>query len=57
MAQWMQMKQLIAYLATQTLNHLYPHSFPLDVRCYLANWIEEQRWYETHEHARIHVGM
>ncbi|KAM9429722.1 uncharacterized protein ACWYII_017740 [Salvelinus alpinus] len=41
MAQWIQMKQLIAYLATQTLNHLYPPSFPL--RCYLANWIEDQR--------------
>uniref|UniRef100_A0A674CD63 Signal transducer and activator of transcription n=1 Tax=Salmo trutta TaxID=8032 RepID=A0A674CD63_SALTR len=44
MAQWTQMKQLIPYLATQTLNELYSPSFPMDVRCYLANWIEEQRW-------------
>ncbi|CAB1330177.1 unnamed protein product, partial [Coregonus sp. 'balchen'] len=44
MAQWMQMKQLIPYLAPQILNQLYTPSFPLDVRCYLANWIEEQRW-------------
>ncbi|CAB1336768.1 unnamed protein product [Coregonus sp. 'balchen'] len=43
MAQWTQMKQLIPYLATQTLNELYSPSFPMDVRCYLANWIEEQR--------------
>uniref|UniRef100_A0A8C7MC38 Signal transducer and activator of transcription n=1 Tax=Oncorhynchus kisutch TaxID=8019 RepID=A0A8C7MC38_ONCKI len=44
MAQWTQMKQLIPYLATQILNELYSPSFPMDVRCYLANWIEEQRW-------------
>ncbi|XP_012991812.1 signal transducer and activator of transcription 6 isoform X1 [Esox lucius] len=44
MAQWAQMKQLIPYLPTQALNELYPNSFPMDVRCYLANWIEEQRW-------------
>ncbi|KAJ8017089.1 hypothetical protein DPEC_G00014150 [Dallia pectoralis] len=44
MAQWAQMKQLIPYLPTQALNELYPDCFPMDVRCYLANWIEEQRW-------------
>uniref|UniRef100_A0A8C7TQ86 Signal transducer and activator of transcription n=1 Tax=Oncorhynchus mykiss TaxID=8022 RepID=A0A8C7TQ86_ONCMY len=47
MAQWTQMKQLIPYLATQILNELYSPSFPMDVRCYLANWIEEQRWYDV----------
>ncbi|KAK6308467.1 hypothetical protein J4Q44_G00217380 [Coregonus suidteri] len=30
MAQWMQMKQLIPYLAPQILNQLYTPSFPLD---------------------------
>ncbi|KAG7471825.1 hypothetical protein MATL_G00102120 [Megalops atlanticus] len=42
MAQWEQ----VQYLSTQTLSELYPPTFPMDVRCYLANWIEEQCWDE-----------
>ncbi|XP_030623180.1 signal transducer and activator of transcription 6 [Chanos chanos] len=44
MALWAEMTQRLQYLPTQTLNELYPASFPMDVRHYLANWIEEQRW-------------
>ncbi|KTG42584.1 hypothetical protein cypCar_00003253, partial [Cyprinus carpio] len=44
MALWAQMTPRLQYLPTQTLNELYPDSFPLDVRHYLASWIEEQRW-------------
>ena len=45
MAQWDQMKLLVQQLQSQTLNDLYPGSFPMDVRHYLANWIEDQPWY------------
>lgn len=45
MAQWDQMKLLVQRLPNQTLNELYPPSFPMDVRHYLANWIEDQPWY------------
>uniref|UniRef100_A0A8C1QB55 Signal transducer and activator of transcription n=3 Tax=Cyprinus carpio TaxID=7962 RepID=A0A8C1QB55_CYPCA len=34
----------LQFLPTQILNELYPDTFPLDVRHYLASWIEEQRW-------------
>ncbi|RXN11723.1 signal transducer and activator of transcription 5B-like isoform X1 [Labeo rohita] len=44
MALWAQMTPQLQYLPTQTLNELYPDTFPLDVRHYLATWIEEQRW-------------
>ncbi|XP_016315951.1 signal transducer and activator of transcription 5B-like [Sinocyclocheilus anshuiensis] len=44
MALWAQMTPQLQYLPTQTLNELYPDTFPLDVRHYLASWIEEQRW-------------
>ncbi|XP_031421647.1 signal transducer and activator of transcription 6 isoform X2 [Clupea harengus] len=44
MAQWDQMKLLVQQLQSQTLNDLYPGSFPMDVRHYLANWIEDQPW-------------
>ncbi|XP_043080065.1 signal transducer and activator of transcription 6 isoform X2 [Puntigrus tetrazona] len=44
MALWAQMTPQLQYLSTQTLNELYPETFPLDVRHYLASWIEEQRW-------------
>uniref|UniRef100_A0A3B1J977 Signal transducer and activator of transcription 6, interleukin-4 induced n=1 Tax=Astyanax mexicanus TaxID=7994 RepID=A0A3B1J977_ASTMX len=36
--------QLLPKLPNQTLNELYPDTFPIDVRHYLANWIEDQRW-------------
>uniref|UniRef100_A0A673N9W2 Signal transducer and activator of transcription n=1 Tax=Sinocyclocheilus rhinocerous TaxID=307959 RepID=A0A673N9W2_9TELE len=44
MALWAQMTPKLQYLPTETLNELYPDTFPLDVRHYLASWIEEQRW-------------
>uniref|UniRef100_A0AAR2L341 Signal transducer and activator of transcription n=1 Tax=Pygocentrus nattereri TaxID=42514 RepID=A0AAR2L341_PYGNA len=40
----MQISQQLPHLTNQTLNELYPDTFPIDVRHYLANWIEEQRW-------------
>ncbi|KAG9340274.1 hypothetical protein JZ751_021721 [Albula glossodonta] len=42
MAQWKQVQLQLQYLSTQDLNELYPPAFPMDVRCYLASWIEEQ---------------
>ncbi|KAM4610102.1 signal transducer and activator of transcription 6 [Polymixia lowei] len=45
MAQWTQMNQLFRYLQTQTVTDLYPPAtFPIEVRYFLADWIEEQRW-------------
>ncbi|XP_058619339.1 signal transducer and activator of transcription 6 isoform X1 [Onychostoma macrolepis] len=44
MALWAQMTPQLQYLPTQTLNELYPDTFPLDIRHYLASWIEEQGW-------------
>ncbi|KAM7411987.1 hypothetical protein PAMA_021789 [Pampus argenteus] len=45
MAQWMHMTQLIQYLPGPTVNDLYPsNSFPIEVRHFLADWIEKQRW-------------
>ncbi|RXM94653.1 hypothetical protein EOD39_17755 [Acipenser ruthenus] len=32
-------------LPTETLNSLYPPTFPIEVRHYLASWLEEQPWY------------
>ncbi|XP_062397256.1 signal transducer and activator of transcription 6 [Sardina pilchardus] len=47
MAQWEQMKLLVQRLPTQALSELYPPStFPMDVRHYLASWIEDQPWEE-----------
>ncbi|XP_076133057.1 signal transducer and activator of transcription 6 isoform X2 [Alosa pseudoharengus] len=46
MAQWDQMKLVVQRLPNQALNDLYPTSFPMDVRHYLANWIEDQPWEE-----------
>ncbi|KAA0707155.1 Signal transducer and activator of transcription 5B [Triplophysa tibetana] len=44
MALWTQMTQQLQHLTTQMLNELYPETFPLDIRHYLASWIEEQGW-------------
>ncbi|XP_066527253.1 signal transducer and activator of transcription 6 isoform X2 [Hoplias malabaricus] len=44
MALWMQISQQLPQLSNQTLSELYPDAFPIDVRHYLANWIEEQKW-------------
>ncbi|XP_060914448.1 signal transducer and activator of transcription 6 isoform X2 [Labrus mixtus] len=45
MAQWMHMSQMILCLPDETVNNLYPPSaFPIEVRQFLAEWIESQRW-------------
>ncbi|MCJ8741509.1 hypothetical protein PDJAM_G00071510 [Pangasius djambal] len=45
MALWMQISQKLPYFTNETLVELYPtDTFPIDVRHYLASWIEEQRW-------------
>ncbi|XP_071332204.1 signal transducer and activator of transcription 6 isoform X1 [Trachinotus anak] len=45
MAQWLHMSQLIQCLSDDTVNSLYPPSaFPIEVRHFLADWIESQRW-------------
>ncbi|XP_063065443.1 signal transducer and activator of transcription 6 isoform X2 [Engraulis encrasicolus] len=45
MAQWEQMKLLATQLPQEMLSELYPGVlFPMDVRHYLAAWIEEQPW-------------
>ncbi|XP_035236988.1 signal transducer and activator of transcription 6 isoform X2 [Anguilla anguilla] len=46
MAQWKQLQLQLQCLSHQHLNELYPPTFPMDVRCYLASWIEEQCWDE-----------
>lgn len=47
MAQWMHMSQMIQCLSDETINSLYPPSaFPIEVRHFLAEWIESQRWEE-----------
>ncbi|XP_076597794.1 signal transducer and activator of transcription 6 [Chaetodon auriga] len=45
MAQWIHMSQMIQCLPDETVNSLYPPSaFPIEVRHFLAEWIENQRW-------------
>uniref|UniRef100_A0A8D3BCP8 Signal transducer and activator of transcription n=1 Tax=Scophthalmus maximus TaxID=52904 RepID=A0A8D3BCP8_SCOMX len=45
MAQWQHMSQLIQRLSDETINNLYPPTaFPIEVRHFLADWIETQRW-------------
>uniref|UniRef100_A0A7N8Y253 Signal transducer and activator of transcription n=1 Tax=Mastacembelus armatus TaxID=205130 RepID=A0A7N8Y253_9TELE len=45
MAQWLHMSQLIPCLPDDTVNNLYPPpAFPIEVRHFLADWIESQRW-------------
>uniref|UniRef100_A0A665VTP7 Signal transducer and activator of transcription 6-like n=1 Tax=Echeneis naucrates TaxID=173247 RepID=A0A665VTP7_ECHNA len=46
MAQWVHMSQLIQRLPDETVNSLYPpNAFPIEVRHFLAEWIENQIWY------------
>lgn len=48
------MSQMIQCLSDETVNNLYPPSaFPIEVRHFLADWIESQRWYD--KHARTHI--
>nr|AMA10951.1 signal transducer and activator of transcription 6 [Acanthogobius hasta] len=44
MAQWYQMTQLFQCLSHETVNDLYPSTFPIDLRHFLADWIEQQIW-------------
>ncbi|KAJ0064255.1 hypothetical protein NL108_001585, partial [Boleophthalmus pectinirostris] len=44
MAQWSQMTQLFQFLSHEMVNDLYPSTFPIDVRHFLADWIEQQIW-------------
>lgn len=44
MAQWSRMTQLLQYLPHEVVNNLYPSTFPIEVRHFLADWIEQQIW-------------
>uniref|UniRef100_A0A3Q3VX74 STAT transcription factor protein interaction domain-containing protein n=1 Tax=Mola mola TaxID=94237 RepID=A0A3Q3VX74_MOLML len=47
MAQWIHMSQMLQCLSDDTINSLYPpNAFPIEVRHFLAEWIERQRWEE-----------
>ncbi|XP_056094680.1 signal transducer and activator of transcription 6 [Rhinichthys klamathensis goyatoka] len=46
MALWAQISPQLQYLPTETLSEIYTETLPLDVRHYLASWIEEQIWEE-----------
>ncbi|XP_028264893.1 signal transducer and activator of transcription 6 isoform X2 [Parambassis ranga] len=47
MAQWMNMMQMLHTLSDETVNALYPpNTLPIEVRHYVAEWIESQRWEE-----------
>ncbi|KAM9786185.1 LOW QUALITY PROTEIN: signal transducer and activator of transcription 6 [Neosynchiropus ocellatus] len=45
MAQWTHISKLIPHLPDHVVNKLYPADrFPIEVRHFLADWIEKQRW-------------
>lgn len=44
MAQWNQLQQLETRYLEQ-LYHLYSDSFPMELRQFLAPWIESQDWW------------
>ncbi|XP_058498185.1 signal transducer and activator of transcription 6 [Solea solea] len=45
MTQWQHMSQMIHCLSDETINNLYPpQAFPIEVRHFLAEWLENQRW-------------
>lgn len=46
MAQWNQLQQLETRYLEQ-LYHLYSDSFPMELRQFLAPWIESQDWYKS----------
>lgn len=54
MAQWIQITQLFQYLSPEMVNDLYPAKFPIDVRHFLAEWIEQQIW-EDFEPGKIEL--
>uniref|UniRef100_A0A8C9TUB7 Signal transducer and activator of transcription n=1 Tax=Scleropages formosus TaxID=113540 RepID=A0A8C9TUB7_SCLFO len=41
---WIDVTHKMKCLPTQVLSELYPSQFPMEVRYYLASWIEEQHW-------------
>lgn len=54
MSQWVHMSHMLPFLSDQTINELYPPAtFPIEARHFLAEWIESQRWYETHTDTHI----
>uniref|UniRef100_A0A3B4GZT8 Signal transducer and activator of transcription n=1 Tax=Pundamilia nyererei TaxID=303518 RepID=A0A3B4GZT8_9CICH len=45
MAQWIHMTQILQHLSYETVSSLYPpNTFPIEVRHYISEWIENQRW-------------
>ncbi|KAM4737500.1 signal transducer and activator of transcription 6 [Anableps anableps] len=45
MAQWVGMTHLLTHMDDRRVSTLYPpDSFPIELRHYLAHWIEENRW-------------
>ncbi|XP_004558763.1 signal transducer and activator of transcription 6 isoform X1 [Maylandia zebra] len=45
MAQWIHMTQILQHLPYETVSSLYPpNTFPIEVRHYISEWIENQRW-------------
>lgn len=46
MTQWQHMSHIIQMsLSDEAVNNLYPqNAFPIEVRHFLAEWIENQRW-------------
>ncbi|KAM4563255.1 signal transducer and activator of transcription 6 [Odontesthes bonariensis] len=45
MAQWKHMSQILQDLSGETVTQLYPaDTFPIEVRHYIADWIESHRW-------------
>ena len=47
MAMWIQAQQLQGE-ASHQMQALYGQHFPIEVRHYLAQWIESQLWYDRH---------
>lgn len=64
MAQWEKLRQLTNGYSQQ-LHELYDRdALPMDVRHYLATWIEKQEWYsnsqealKTHSHSRVYLEI
>ncbi|XP_029975048.1 signal transducer and activator of transcription 6 isoform X2 [Salarias fasciatus] len=45
MAQWLHMTRILQCLSHETVSSLYhPNTFPIEMRHYIAAWIENQRW-------------
>jgi len=58
MAQWKQMSQILQDLMGETVTELYPaDAFPIEVRHYMADWIESHRWYDANEGMHVYTIM